>query len=95
MTTPWAIEFWCEAEPTHGLMFTLEGGKYLELYQLKMAGKGFLNGSKDAKGWQATGRQDTEDDAIYIFRKYIGQTEKADLLDFAETLAALVRRIPL
>ena len=94
MTTPWSVQFWCEAAPEHGLMFTLEGGKYLELYQLKMAGKGWLNGSKDAKGWYATGIQDTEDDTIWIYRKYIGSTEKADLLDFAETLSMLVRRSP-
>ena len=96
MTTPWTVQLWPEAAPEDGLMFSLEGGKYLEIYRLRYAEKDFLAKSKepDIKSWFATGQTDPDNDDFYVYRKYSGSVEKADLLDFAETLAALVRRIP-
>ena len=96
MTTPWSIQLWPEDAPEHGLMFSLEGGKYLEIWQLCYAGKDFLEKSKqpDVKSWCAIGQVDPDSDDFYVYRKYIGAFDKADLLDFAETLATLVRRSP-
>jgi hypothetical protein len=89
MTTPWSVEFWCEATPEHGLLFTYADGSYLELYQLAYRRKDFTS-----DGWERAGGAAHDNDDLFLFRKYIGPTEKDELVDFAETLLALANRVP-